>query len=76
MSSSNIEAVVYFIMKHNKDGRIDIKDKTAMRGVIEEAVSQNLLITARWLLKIEGYLIRAVSLGPLRRRPIKGVKNK
>ena len=60
-------------MKHNKDGRIDIKDKTAMRGVIEETVSQNLLITARWLLKIEGYLIRAVSLGPLRRRPIKGV---
>ena len=72
MSSSNIEAVVFFIMHRD----MNIKDKRTMRLVIDEAVSQNLLDIARWLLKIEGYLFKAVSLGPLRRRSVKGVKNK
>ena len=71
MSSSNIEAVVFFIMHRD----MNIKDKRTMRLVIDEAVSQNLLDIARWLLKIEGYLFKAVSLGPLRRRSVKRVKN-
>ena len=70
-SACNIEAVVHFITRRH----IDIKDKRAMRAVIDEAVSKNLMDIARWLLKIEGYLFRAVSLGPLRRRYIKRVKN-
>ena len=78
-SACNIEAIVYFIMsrkprKPKTYGTLDIKDKRAMRAVIDEAVSKNLIDIARWLLKIEGYLFRAVSLGPLRRRSIKKSK--
>ena len=82
-SACNIEAIVYFIMsrkprKPKTYGTLDIKDKRAMRAVIDEAVSKNLIDIARWLLKIEGYteqcMFRAISFRPLRRRSIK--KNK
>ena len=40
-------------------GLIDIKDVRDIRTVIEEAVSKNLTDIARWLVKTQGFLLRA-----------------
>ena len=68
-TAGNLNAVSDFVMNYEdflsgqafvmNRGRIDIKDVRDMRTVIEEAVSKNLPDIARWLVKTQGFLLRA-----------------
>ena len=57
---SNIVRIMWFVMRRH----VDMND---MRLVIEEAVTKNLPDIARWLLQIEGYLLKSCSTPALLR---------